>query len=112
MAAARPPAKPAATFSVRADGQPRDWAHDLRSAGHEREAARAQLRDVLLAAARDEARRRWQGEAGPASRRARATAGQDRGDQDGAGQNRGRAETEHGDLSDRSADSAPQGDHC
>jgi hypothetical protein len=96
MAAARPPAKPAATSSVRADGQPRDWAHDLRSAGHEREAARAQLRDVLLAAARDEARRRWQGEAGPASRRARATAGQDRGG----------AETEHDDLCDRAADSA------
>jgi hypothetical protein len=111
MAAARPPAKPAATSSVRADGQPRDWAHDLRSAGHEREAARARLRDVLLAAARDEARRRWQGEAGPASHRARATAGQDRGDQDSAGQDsvghdRGGAETDHGDLCDRAADSA------
>src|SRR5262245_53544057 len=87
MAAARPSAKPTASSSVRADGQPRDWVHELRSGGQDREAARARLRDALLAAARDEARRRWQGQAGPRRRR-------------------GGTEAEQGDLCTRAADSA------
>jgi RNA polymerase sigma-70 factor (ECF subfamily) len=87
MAAARPSAKPTVTSSVRADGQPRDWAQDLRSGGQERQAAAARLRDVLLAVARDEAGRRWQGQAGP-------------------GWHRGGTDAEASDLSDRAADSA------
>jgi RNA polymerase sigma-70 factor (ECF subfamily) len=87
MAAARPPAKPTASSSVRADGQPRDWVHELRSGGQEREAASARLRGVLLAAARDEARRRWQDQAGP-------------------GRRRGGTEAEQGDLCARAAESA------
>jgi len=97
MAAARPPAKPAAPSSVRADGQPRDWAHDLRSAGQEREAVRARLLDVLLAVARDEGRRRWQGEDG---------AGHAGDSHDGGSHNTSGAETGHSDLCNRAADSA------
>jgi RNA polymerase sigma-70 factor, ECF subfamily len=87
MAAARPSAKPTATSSVRPDGQPRDWAHDLRSGGQERQAAIARLRELLLAAARDEAGRRWQGQAEP-------------------GWRRGGTDAEPSDLSNRAADSA------
>jgi RNA polymerase sigma-70 factor (ECF subfamily) len=91
MAAVRPSAKTTATANVRADGQPQDWPKALRSGGQEGVAARALLHELLLAVARDEARRRWPEQAGPADRRdltARHTAQETR------------VETGHSDLAD------------
>ena len=91
MAAVRPSAKATATANVRADGQPQDWPKALRSGGQEGVAARALLHELLLAVARDEARRRWPDQAGPADRRdqtARHT------------EQEARVETEHSDLAD------------
>ena len=64
MAAVRPSAKATAAANVRADGQPQDWPKALRSGGQEGVAARALLHELLLAVARDEARRRWPEQAG------------------------------------------------
>ncbi len=69
MAAARPSAKATATANMRAGGQPQDWPNALRSGGQEGEAARALLHELLVAVARDEARRRWPERGGPADRR-------------------------------------------
>jgi RNA polymerase sigma-70 factor (ECF subfamily) len=66
MAAARPSAKPTASARLRADGQPEDWTHGLRSAGQERQVARARLRAVLLAATGNEELRRWPAQSAPA----------------------------------------------
>ncbi|HKR69695.1 MAG TPA: hypothetical protein VJT16_12715 [Streptosporangiaceae bacterium] len=87
MAAARPSAKPAASARLRADGQPQDWTRGLRSAGQERQAARAELRAMLLAVAADEALRRWADQSSPAARGGQATG-------------------QHGKLTDRAADAA------
>jgi DNA-directed RNA polymerase specialized sigma24 family protein len=59
MADARPRSKPGAATWRGAEEDPQDWMSALRSARRERDAAQARLNDVLLLAARREARRRW-----------------------------------------------------
>jgi RNA polymerase sigma-70 factor, ECF subfamily len=98
MAAARPSAKPTASAGLRGDGQPTDWTHGLRSAGQDRQAARARLRAVLLAAAHDEALRRWPDQSATAGRGGHATSQRKRDDR--------RAENQFTELPDRAADGA------
>jgi RNA polymerase sigma-70 factor (ECF subfamily) len=93
MAAVRPSAK----ANVRADGQLQDWPDALRSGGQEGEAARALLHELLLAVARDEARRRWPEQAGPADRRDQAAR---------HAEQEPLVETEHSDLADLAAGAA------
>lgn len=59
MADARPLSGPAAGACQGAEQDSQDWVHALRSARGDRQAAQARLHDVLLEAARTEARRRW-----------------------------------------------------
>src|SRR5215813_1807783 len=87
MAAARPSAKPTASARLRADMQPQDWSHGLRSAGQESQAARARLRAVLLAAAAAEALRRWPDQSAPVGHSGETTG-------------------QHSALADRAADAA------
>src|SRR5258708_12456752 len=65
MADARPLSRPETAAWQAAEQDPQNWVRALRSAPGDRDAARARLHELLLQAARSEAKRRWSATAAP-----------------------------------------------